>query len=629
MVKIASFEARKYHRIHSSGSKIFEIRLGVLMFCVRSSAWSPLQFCSFVGDCIPTMSRHLSPGAQLLRSSRLFSVPPPLPKASLNFEGGSFYRHSETATTPYPAHQAIVTPSSALHRGDWGLKRPLPDKLVSKSTNPTIRVINVDTIEHVTDYESAGDHTRTLEKFTELRLAISRRDIPRAIDIIFDQTSAFESKHDLTAKDPLEMPSETLADYRLRGNKPKRWKFAGPLLATFSHGDFNKFLKQKLKGKRGAFMDFLKPRLHKGYLEYESRQAMEQSRKLDGVDAAKKILEARFYQWLAHLGKDAFAAFLQNSNPSKITFKSEADTFIANHAAQDEAELSAHAAHLSKTFRNTYAQRFEDYAKSWIISERQDKTTASKLNNVIREFLDMPQLDPDKSSSTLESFNIVTREPGTFSTHPSAGLGYLRTNNVFQNHPLLGPQEHKTPIPARVLRPRFLTRSQRTAMLGVAGFVANEPTNVAGQAMTYDQNFSGVAALDITAEGGPKVWVHSKEVLIDPRGKVRLQVGQATSAAVNIRNNTLEAAATGRSTVAGRGNGRGLPFSGAELERYGYGGTFDMKGSAAEEWREKERVRREREKEKKEDGLNRVMNAWKENEQMYKSEGMKSNYPTS
>src|SRR5947207_4312064 len=118
MVKIASFEARKYHRIHSSGSKIFEIRLGVLMFCVRSSAWSPLQFCSFVGDCIPTMSRHLSPGAQLLRSSRLFSVPPPLPKASLNFEGGSFYRHSETATTHYPAHQAIVTPSSALHRGD-------------------------------------------------------------------------------------------------------------------------------------------------------------------------------------------------------------------------------------------------------------------------------------------------------------------------------------------------------------------------------------------------------------------------------------------------------------------------------------------------------------------------------
>lgn len=577
------------------------------------------------------MSRHLSPGAQLLRSSRLFSVPPPLPKPSINFEGGSFYRYSETATTPYPTHQAIVTPASALHRGDWGLKRPLPDKLVSKTTNPTIRVTGIDTIEHVTDYESAADHARTLEKFTELGLSISRRDILRAVDAFFDHTSAFESKHDITARDPLEMPSETLADYQLRGSKPKRWKYTGPALATFTHGEFNKFLKQKLKGKKDTFMAFLKPRLHKGYLEYETRQAMEQSRSLVGVYAAKKILEARFYQWLTYLGKDAFAAFLQNKNSSGIAFKSEADTFIANHAAEHEAELSAHATQLSENFRNTYAQRFEDYAKSWIISERQDKTTASKLNNVIREFLDMPQLDPDKSSSTLENFNIVDREPRTFSTHPSAGLGYLRTNNVLQNHPLLGPQEHKTPVPARVLQPRFLTRNQRTAVLGVAGFAVNEPTNVAGQAMSYDQSFSGVAAFDITTAGGRKVWVHSKEATIDPRGKVRLQVGQGSSAAVNIRNNTLETAATVRSTIAGRGNGRALPLSGSELKRYGYGNTFDGKGSAEEEWREKESMRRVRkkEKEKKEDGLDRVMNAWKENEQMYEGEGRGSKYPTS
>ena len=457
------------------------------------------------------MSRHLSPGAQLLRSSRLFSVPPPLPKPSINFDGGSIYRHSETATTPYPTHQAIVTPASALHRGDWGLKRPLPDKLVSKSTNPTIRVTGIDTVEHFTDYESAGDHTRTLEKFTELGLAISRRDILRAIDVFFDQTSAFESKHDMTAKDPSETPSETLADYQLRGNKPKRWKFTGPSLAALSHGHFNKFLKQKLKGKRGVFMAFLKPRLHKGYLEYETRQAMEQSRSLEGVYAAKKVLEARFYQWLSYLDKDTFATFLQNQNPSEVTFKSEADTFIANHAAQHEVELSVHAVQLSETFRNTYAQRFEDYAKSWIISERQDKTTASKLNNIIREFLDMPQADPDKSSATLENFNIVDREPRTFSTHPSAGLGYLRTNNVLYNHPLLGPQEHKVPVEARVLQPRFLARGQRAAILGVAGFAVNEPTNVAGHGMRYDQSFSGVTDLDITTEGGRKVWVHSRE----------------------------------------------------------------------------------------------------------------------
>lgn len=558
-------------------------------------------------------------------------MPVPLPKPSANFEGGSFYRYSETATTPYPTHQAIATPAAALYRGDWGLKRPLPDKLVSKSTNPTIRVTSIDTVEHVTDYESAGDHARTLEKFTELGLAISRRDILKTVDAFVDQANAFESKHDITAKDPLEMPSETLADYQLRGNKPKRWKFAGPSLAAFSHGDFNKFLKQKLKGKRSAFMTFLKPRLHKGYLEYETRQAIEQSRSLDGVYAAKKALEARFYQWLAYLEKDAFAAFLQNQNPSEVTFTSEAEAFIANHAVQDEAELSAHATQLSETFRKTYAQKFEDYVKSWIISERQDKTTASKLNNIIREFLDMPQVDPGKSSSTLETFNIVEREPKTFSTHPSAGLGYLRTNNVLQNHPLLGPQEHKTPVEARVLQPRFLTRGQRTAVLGVAGFAVNEPTNVAGYGTTHDRSFSAVTDLDITTEGGPKVWVHSKDVSIDPRGRVRLQVEQASSAAVNIRNNTLETAATARPTVASWGSGRALPLSGAELERYGYGSTFDMKSSAQEEWREKGKARREREREKErgEEGLDRVMNAWKENEQMYAGKEMKSDYPTS
>src|SRR5690348_438613 len=111
------------------------------------------------------MAARVSPTANLLRKSRLFSLPPslspPAPTAT-----SSRVSESETATLPYPIRAAIETPSSSLANGDWGLKRPLPSKSTTgSSSTPVVRVNKLDTFEHITDFESAADHTVTLKKW--------------------------------------------------------------------------------------------------------------------------------------------------------------------------------------------------------------------------------------------------------------------------------------------------------------------------------------------------------------------------------------------------------------------------------------------------------------------------------
>lgn len=64
-----------------------------------------------------------APTAQLLRSSRLFSLPPPLPRPKQEDRRGTGVETSDTAITPYPTYQIITTPGSSRSRGDWGLKR--------------------------------------------------------------------------------------------------------------------------------------------------------------------------------------------------------------------------------------------------------------------------------------------------------------------------------------------------------------------------------------------------------------------------------------------------------------------------------------------------------------------------
>ncbi|RMZ73360.1 Mitochondrial ribosomal MRP51 [Pyrenophora seminiperda CCB06] len=124
-----------------------------------------------------TLSRQsISPTANLLRNSRLFSLPNPLPRPTVseNFRA-SVIKASDTATLPYPTHQAIATTKPSLARGDWGLKRPIPSRshLVQVS-DPVLRVTQLDTIEHVTDFDSAADHVRTRQKWEEMGVPLMK-----------------------------------------------------------------------------------------------------------------------------------------------------------------------------------------------------------------------------------------------------------------------------------------------------------------------------------------------------------------------------------------------------------------------------------------------------------------------
>ncbi|KAE8865700.1 hypothetical protein PTNB73_02794 [Pyrenophora teres f. teres] len=124
-----------------------------------------------------SLSRQsLSPTANLLRNSRLFSLPNPLPRPHVSESyGAGVIRESNTATLPYPTHQAIATTKSSLARGDWGLKRPIPSRShIVQVSDPVLKVTQLDTIEHVTDFDSAADHVRTRQKWEEMGVPVMK-----------------------------------------------------------------------------------------------------------------------------------------------------------------------------------------------------------------------------------------------------------------------------------------------------------------------------------------------------------------------------------------------------------------------------------------------------------------------
>lgn len=182
--------------------------------------------------------RKLSPTATLLKSSRLFSLPPPLSR-QVSELGAAPNSTSDTATLPYPIHAAIATSESGLARGDWGLKRPLPLKSTTKSSTPCVYIENIDSIDHITDFGSAAPYSRTLEKWQETDLSLSIHGQSKKERL----SSAFDSKVDSTDTHLPETP---------------RWKFDGPWLGSQTDGDFSDYLEQQVKHRRHEFRTFLR-----------------------------------------------------------------------------------------------------------------------------------------------------------------------------------------------------------------------------------------------------------------------------------------------------------------------------------------------------------------------------------
>ena len=215
-------------------------------------------------------AQRLSPTANLLRNSRLFSLPPPLISSSdKSIQALQF--GSETATLPYPTQQALETAPSSLARGDWGLKRSLPRKSTTRTSTPTIRIQEIDSINHITDFESAADHVLTLRKWQEIGLPVSMPQTKRMFDYRDrkPRASVFETEYDNT------QPESNLLDR-------KRWKYRGPWVAGQTAGEFKDYTELTIKKLKPSFRHFLRVRLEESIATADRRAAIENGMPVPG-----------------------------------------------------------------------------------------------------------------------------------------------------------------------------------------------------------------------------------------------------------------------------------------------------------------------------------------------------------
>ncbi|KAK3114211.1 hypothetical protein LTR53_007711 [Teratosphaeriaceae sp. CCFEE 6253] len=439
-----------------------------------------------------------SPTARLLQSSRLFSLPRALPQPAVDSQTATgLYRASETATSPYPTRQAIATPPSSHFRGDWGLKRALPAK-TRESGVVSIRVRAQDNTEHITSFSSAADLTQTRQKWLEMGIPIGYKR---------------ERTGDRGAAPP---PASVFED----GAGP-RWKYGGPWLGAMQDGDFERFTRE-LGAKRGAdgrrnlkgrsrveeFREYLKDRLVEVEIVQARREAQEQGATLSPSDVQRRREQLR----------------------------------------PDEAGLDRRLKHMR-----------DDHATQGL---------SSALTSHIVAFLDLPGVSNSAETSDapygvqtemmrrmLHNIDDDAEPDSPPSTHPSAGLSYLRTNAVMSNHPLHGPQAHRDSVLARVVRPRTALNggNEYLAKLGVAGIVTADSVSMAynpGQTGKYNNAAASEVggfdpdrmahSMDENLVGGNKMYVQPHRAWIDEKGRIRLETSRGDKEAVAVKTDDVQ-----------------------------------------------------------------------------------------
>ncbi|KKY38499.1 hypothetical protein UCDDA912_g01491 [Diaporthe ampelina] len=387
----------------------------------------------------------------------MFSLPQAIPPPPGDYQAATSY-NSETATQAYPTLQTVTAPENFRQRGDWGFKRNFPMRSTAETSTPYLRVKQVDSIEHVTDFASAADHTLSLEKWQEMNVAISLPHfIPTsatssisAMDM--QPKSVFESKYDFTALD--------------KHNKDEagqmRWKYEGPWLATLTEGEFQKYIKKFVRPRKTEFRQFLREQLASRLTQDVKDRAVTK-----GGDEATE--SARIVR------------------PGDIT----------------ENQLTDYLRELRQDRQSLFdlVGKFLDLAP---------------IEPPASDFDVLGQLAPGQSR-TLDRKNPYALH-GPPITHPSAGLSYLRTMAFLDNHPAYGPLKYHPPVKGRV----FVSSSDinslgKSGTLGLGGFIVG-----AKHISSEYRNSSQTRLYDPSAEGGQKVWAHVFSAQVNSRGRVLL-----------------------------------------------------------------------------------------------------------
>ncbi|OAL45818.1 hypothetical protein IQ07DRAFT_591098 [Pyrenochaeta sp. DS3sAY3a] len=470
--------------------------------------------------------QSLSPTANLLRNSRLFSLPNPLPKPPVSEAfGAGLTKASDSATLPFPTHQAIATTKRSLARGDWGLKRPLPSRshLVQVS-DPVLRITQLDTIEHVTDFDSAADHVRTRQKWEEMSVPMMKGAGQfREFDLSgASPGGAFEVRDDTTSYD---------TDLGLN-----------------EAGLYFKALKTNLKKRKTpaeSFKPFVPP----------------------SVDPAVHNTKRWKHEgpWLPGLGADEFTAYLDKEiSKRKEEFNHYLVEFVKNEIYATRRLATSQSAQTMPIDLHEAEIWIKEQEKQWGLFTKQEidagiralrKETAkdplgSKLvTKLILPFLRLPTIKfknitfaENASRRDINKYQF-DQDAAPLSTHPSAGLGYLRTKSYITNHPILGPQANPAPIPARVIQARSTNNSKETyARLGVGGFVANDQfkNDNRSASATMISNARDVETIDIETEGGKKILVQPLFATVTNNGRINIKLRRSSGPEVAVARGELD-----------------------------------------------------------------------------------------
>lgn len=466
------------------------------------------------------MSKSLnSPTARLLQTSRLFSLPRPLPTPALEQATSTgIFRASETATLPHPTHQAIATPASSHFRGDWGLKRPLPGKATRYTSTPVIRVRAQDNPQHITDFESAADHVLTERKWQEMGVPLMAKSSKSTYtDTDRIARSVYEDNLDNTDPNVAASLNPGADQQWARSAVPglparrnalladtlgvKRWKYNSPWITGMQEGEFSNYLAKTIAAQKVEFRKFLVQRI-------AEKRVQEEERSLRDQGIARQLSAARI------------------------------------QAIRREVEQNYETE--EKKLRDSHAEMH----------------LGSELTAAICEFLDLPGVRTSQTAAVSRnqalanhiSAGLGSDAAGPPSTHPAAGLSHLRTNAFMEMHPLWGAQSRRAPVLARVVRPRQQPQGKEyQAKIGVGGVVTNDPTNASYQpernaAIRVDQPIEEqwldhdrmTYQLDADLENGNKIWVHPEIGHIDEAGRIRLEITRGDKEAIAVKTSNVE-----------------------------------------------------------------------------------------
>ena len=328
-----------------------------------------------------------------------------------------------------------------------------------------------------------------------VRIAQSRKEGASSGEKI--QESVFEGHIDSTDPDALnrvEPTPQQLQGLRMRDFQPpqpkERWKYTAPHIGSMSEGEFQTWVEKTLQGRRGEWREFLRREEMKERLGKARRNAREEGRTLSPQDV-----------------------------------KELKRTLLPTNEQMPQIEKGLRDLHLVDGL-------------------------SSNLSRLITDFLDLPPpntlaSNPASTSALRAEVNDYVSDRGPPTTAPNAGLSHLRTNAIMENHPIFGPQKHRAPIQARVVRPRIQASgsSEYSAKLGVAGFVASDPisqTYTATTAHTRSEAERMSAQLDPDLAGGNKMWMHPEHATVDEKGRIFLGLARADKEAIAVKMGEVE-----------------------------------------------------------------------------------------